>query len=36
MLNTDDMDTVDGCLNMLNHNIQIKKSFLEPEKRHRH
>lgn len=34
--NTDGMDTVVGCLNMSNLDIQIKRSFSEPERRHQH
>ena len=36
MLNTDGMDTVAGCLNMLNLKTQIKRSFLELEKHPQH
>ena len=32
MLNTDGMDMAVGCLNMSNHSIQTKGSFLEQEK----
>lgn len=35
-LNTESMDTVAGCLNMWNHNIQTKELFLELEKRPLH
>ena len=34
--NTDGMDMVVGCLNMSNLDIQIKRSFSEPERRHQH